>query len=265
MQAAQPGAALTIEQAAAAAKGWKALMPVGGRPFLDYVLDALAEASCRDAGIVIGPEQRDDFERWRNDARGRFTKNVKRPLASFRVTLIEQARAEGTADAVRSARPWIGDAPFLVVNGDNLYPVEALRALAALDGPGAALFERDALVAAGNIPAARVAAFAVAELDAAGDITRLVEKPAAVALEAAKRPVLVSMNAWRFDHRILAACRDVGRSPRGEYELPAAVELAISRGVRVKAIVARGPVLDLSQRLDVLEVGRWLSAGGARP
>jgi len=271
MRAVQPGATLTRDQAAAAAKGWKALMPIAGRPFLDYILDSLAAVSCRDVGVVIGPEQRHDFERWRNDAQekeGRASFYVfrkKRPgllfpvSASFRVTLIEQPDADGTAGAVRSAADWLGEAPFLVVNGDNLYPAEALRALASLDGPGAALFERETLVAAGNIPAERVAAFAVAELDSAGDIVRIVEKPAEAALAAAKGAMLVSMNAWRFDARVLAACRDVERSPRGEYELPSAVELAISRGVRMRGIVTRGAVLDLSQRRDVAELGRRLS------
>jgi glucose-1-phosphate thymidylyltransferase len=255
MQAAQPGAALTAEQEAAAARGWKALMPVGGRPFLDYVLSSLADAGCREVGVVIGREQRDDFRAYLTGGRVQRT----------RLTLIDQPRARGTADAVRSAARWLEDAPFLVVNGDNLYPADALGALAALDGPGAALFERDVLISAGNMPSERVAAFAIAQVNPAGDVVRLVEKPAAADLESTHGPVLVSMNAWRFDHRILTACSDVGRSPRGEYELPAAVELAIARGVRVRSIVAHGPVLDLSGRADVAEVSRRLSNSGPRP
>ena len=51
------------------------------------------------------------------------------------------------------------------------------------------------------------------------------------------------MNVWRFDERIFAACRDVERSPRGEFELPEAVRLAIQRGVRFAVVPAQGPVL----------------------
>ena len=75
----------------------------------------------------------------------------------------------------------------------------------------------------------------------------------------------VSMNLWRFDARIFAACRDVPRSARGEFELPEAVGLATRRGVRFKAIPARGPVLDLSRRADTADVERRLAGRAPRP
>ena len=37
-------ATITASQAAAAAAGSKGMMPIGSRPFLDYVLSALADA-----------------------------------------------------------------------------------------------------------------------------------------------------------------------------------------------------------------------------
>jgi glucose-1-phosphate thymidylyltransferase len=255
MQAARRGARLSDEQAAAAARGWKALMPIGTTPFLDYVLSSLADAGCREVGVVIGPEQRGAFDVYLQSVRARRT----------RVSLIDQAEPRGTADAVRSASDWVGKSPFLVVNGDNLYPVDALRSLVALDGPGAALFDRQTLLASGDIPPERVAAFAVAHVNAAGEVVRLIEKPAAPDLEAAGAPTLISMNAWRFDQRLLEACGDVGRSARDEYELPAAAQLAIERGVRVRAIVAHGPVLDLSGQADVAAVSRRLSGIGPQP
>ena len=73
------------------------------------------------------------------------------------------------------------------------------------------------------------------------------------------------MNLWRFDARIFAVCRDVPRSARGEYELPEAVGLAVARGMRFRAVPARGPVLDLSRRADAAELERRLSGVVARP
>ena len=48
---------LTVAQARAADAGLKAMMPVNGRPFLDYVLSALADAGVevRGAGRRTGP------------------------------------------------------------------------------------------------------------------------------------------------------------------------------------------------------------------
>jgi glucose-1-phosphate thymidylyltransferase len=67
------------------------------------------------------------------------------------------------------------------------------------------------------------------------------------------------MNCWRFDREIFAACREVPRSVRGEFELPEAVGLAVSRGVPFAAFPASGAVLDLSHRADIAGVERRLA------
>jgi glucose-1-phosphate thymidylyltransferase len=66
------------------------------------------------------------------------------------------------------------------------------------------------------------------------------------------------MNIWRFGPDIFAACRDVARSSRGEYELPQAVRLAIQRGIKLKVAVSRAGVLDLSRRSDIASVAERL-------
>ena len=73
------------------------------------------------------------------------------------------------------------------------------------------------------------------------------------------------MNCWRFDARIFEACRDVPLSQRGEYELPEAVGLAVSRGVIFRTFRATGAVLDLSRRSDVSLVNARLAGVEARP
>jgi len=57
----------------------------------------------------------------------------------------------------------------------------------------------------------------------------------------------------------------VPKSVRGEYELPEAVGLAITRGVRFKTFPASGPVLDLSRRTDVALVSQRLRGVEPRP
>lgn len=253
MRAGDPGADLTAAQRAAAVEGWKALMPVAGRPFVDFQLSALADAGCRRIALVIGPEQRRAFEDYRTSA----------VFSRLGLDLVEQPEPLGTANAVWSARGWVGADPFLVMNGDNLYPLDALRGLVSLGGPGLPVFDRDELIASSNIPAERIEAFAIVTLDEAGDLAAIVEKPSPEEVGHLPRPLLVSMNVWRFDGRLLKACGDAPVSPRGEREIPGAVALALSRGVRVATIRARGPVLDLSRQVDVSEVSRRLA--GVRP
>ena len=255
MRRTAPAACLTSEQAAAARAGSKALMPIGGHAYLDYVLSSLADAGYGRAGLVIGPEQR--------EACGRYVEHDR--VARVHVDLIQQMEPRGTADAVRSAEGWVGGSPFVVLNGDTLYPVSVLRALAELRGPGLAGFERDELVCSGNIPAARIQSFALLNVDASGRLTRIVEKPDAREAGLAGSTALVSMNGWRFDDRIFSACADVGRSARGEYELPDAVALALACGVPFTVVRGHGGVLDLSNQGDISEVSRRLSGIEPRP
>jgi len=244
MRAEDSSVQLTPEQAKAAEAGLKALMPIAGRPFLDYVLASLADAGVRTVGLVIAPGD--------NPLRTYYSSARTRVAIEFLV----QAEARGTADALLAAETWAADEPFLALNADNLYPAEALRALVALDEPGLPVFDRDELLASSNIPSDRVKSFAVVEVDDAGYLTRIVEKPSAAEIPPPGVPMPISMNIWRFDARIFPACRDVAPSPRGELELPLAVMLAVTRGVRFRAIPAAGPVLDLSRRGDAPEVAR---------
>jgi glucose-1-phosphate thymidylyltransferase len=255
MRQAEPGAQLAGAQAAAAAAGLKAMMPVGGDPaspagppFLDYVISSLADAGYDEVGLVIGPEH--DAIRHRY---GREHPPVRVILAT-----LTQPQPLGTANAVLAVEPWVGEAPFVVLNADNLYPVPVLAALRMLESPGLPVFERGELIDASNIPPERVGSFALVEIDADGWLTRIVEKPGAAAVSDPHR--LVSMNCWRFDRRIFESCRDVPRSARGEFELPQAVALALERGIRFATLPAHGAVLDLSRQTDVAEVSRRLAA-----
>lgn len=250
--------ALTPDQAAAAAAGSKGMMPIGEgltRPFLDYVLSALADAGCVDICFVVAP----DHQVIRN-----YYEGAGRPQR-VRISYAVQEIADGTARAVQAAEQFAGSDPFLVLNSDNLYPAHVLRALIALDGPGLPAYRRDSLVKESGFPADRVAGFAAIEVDAGGFLTRIVEKPGREYYDAAGPGALISMNVWRFDRRIFDACRDVPLSKRGEYELPEAVGLAVSRGVKFRTVPASGAVLDLSRRSDVALVSKRLAGEEPRP
>ena len=243
MQAAGEAAALTAAQRTAAAAGAKGMMPIGDRerPFLDHVLSALADAGCGDVCLVVAPD---------HEAICRYFSGPGQP-ARVRLSYAVQDSAEGTAHAVLAGQAFAGGDPFLVLNADNLYPAGVLRALVALDGPGLPAFEREALVRNSGFAADRVAGFALLDVDGEGRLRGVIEKPSAGQLAAAGPRALVSMNVWRFDHRIFGACADVPRSARGEFELPEAVSLAVATGITFQVIRTHGAVLDLSNQGDV--------------
>lgn len=247
MRKADQDAQLTQEQAAIAQTGVKAMIPID-RPFLDYVLGALAEAQYTQVCLVIGPEHgavRDYFQ----------SLVCKRISIAFAI----QEKPLGTANAVAAVEQFAGSDAFLMINSDNYYPPVALRALREIDGPGLAGFEKRSMIEGGNIPAERIARFAVVQSDAQGNMARILEKPDAAVLAAMPEPIYVSMNCWRFNQSIFEACRCIKPSARGEYEIPDAVQYSIDKlHQQYRVVPVRAPVLDMSSRGDVESVAAKL-------
>ena len=239
---------LSREQAEVAGRGVKALLPIAERPFLDYVISGLADAGFEHVCLVVGPE---------HDAlRNRYT--VEAPPTRVAVSFALQAQPRGTADAVLAARPFAGDDLFLVINSDNYYPVEVLRALRLLGCPALPGFDRRGLVERGTIDPDRIARFALLRVNARRELEGIVEKPDPETIRALGPDALVSMNCWLFGPPIFDACAAVTPSVRGELELADAVSEAITRGERFRVLFVSAPVLDLTSRADVAEVARRL-------
>jgi glucose-1-phosphate thymidylyltransferase len=260
MQAADRDVALTTEQAAAADAGVKAMMPLNvevsgtsakheASTFLDYSLSALADAGFASVCIVVAPDAQ--------AIRERYTRTLV--PTRLRVSFATQLRPAGTADALLAAEEFTAGEPFVVINSDNYYPPDILQSLRTVAEPAGVGFSREGLLRRGDITAERIAAYAILDVGADGYLRRIIEKPDAAVLAAAGAGAAVSMNCWRFSAEIFRACRDVPPSPRGELELPAAVQYAIEvLGMRVRVIDADTAVLDLSRRADVPVVSERL-------
>jgi len=246
-------AALEPDQAAVADTGMKAMIPIG-RPFLDYVLSALATAGFRDVCLVIGPEHnaiRDYYAH--RDATDRL-----------RISFAIQQRPLGTADAILAAASFAAGEPFVVINSDNYYPPEVLAALRTQQPPALPAFERTALIDKGNVPPERIASYGILDVAPDGSLRRIIEKPDAETLRALGEELQVSMNCWLFDAGIFDACLRVPPSARGELELPHAVQYAIDHGMRFQTLPVAAPVLDLSSRRDIQTVAAHLTGMDVR-
>ena len=238
----QDGSAnLTQQQAAIAETGVKALIPVAGGTFLDYVLAALADAGYSQVCLVIGPEHVETREYY-----------SRLQTSRLKISFAIQEKPLGTADAVAAAAGFTGKDAFLVINSDNYYPPVALKGLRQLNGPGLAGFEKNGMLAGSNIPADRIAKFAVVQVDDSGNMVRIIEKPEPAVLAGMKEPIFVSMNCWRFNDSIYDACRNIKPSPRNELEITDAVQYTIDKlGQKYAIVDVKAPVLDLSSRSDV--------------
>ena len=171
MQRRVEGVRLDPEAEQFAEKGWKAFIPISGkRPFLDYTIHFLRKAGFKEICLVIGPE---------HDAVREYYSEIDGKLSDISISFAVQEKPLGTAEAVYAARNFVGEDSFLMLNGDNLYPVDALRELREQrdDICYVAGFEKEALVRNSNFDAERVKSFAVMEVDDDWNLVRIVEKP----------------------------------------------------------------------------------------
>src|SRR5262249_23639655 len=83
---------LDAAQTEAADRGIKAMMPIGpgGRPFLDFLLSALADAGYTEVCLIVAPDHDAIREHYRS-------------ITRLRLTFAVQAEPRGTADAVLAA------------------------------------------------------------------------------------------------------------------------------------------------------------------
>ncbi|MBC7896781.1 MAG: NTP transferase domain-containing protein [Cytophagaceae bacterium] len=249
MRRADTEASLTAAQSEIADAGVKAMIPID-RPFLDYVISGLADAGITDVCLVIGPEHQ--------AIRTYYTREVT--LTRVRVHFAVQEHPRGTADAVAAARAFAGKHTVLVMNADNYYPVDAFRALAALDASGLVGFDGASLVSHSNIPEERLRAFALVTSDTHGRLVSIIEKPNHDTWERLAHTATVSMNLWSFTPVIFEACARVTPSSRGELELQDAVRIARDElGEVFTVIPSTSGVLDLSSRGDIPAVAAALA------
>lgn len=264
------GSKLGAAQQAAAVAGAKGMMPVGGgrrgigesgpapsagRPFLDFIISALADAGIGEVVLVVAPDHA--------AMRDHFAANPPRRVV-LRFAVQDEPR--GTADAVFAARDAIRHAPFLVLNSDNYYFPETLRTAVGIGGCGLVAFESDALVRLSDFDAGRVLRFALLDVGPDDVLRAIREKPASddPLVRAAER--WVSMNLWSFTPEMFDACARVRPSPRGELELQDAVIIAMrDLGARFRVVRVRDGVLDLSHRADVSRVTARLATVEPRP
>jgi NDP-sugar pyrophosphorylase family protein len=182
----------------------KPLLPVQGRPILDWTLAALPASVARVLVVV-------HYLADRIEAYLRGQQHVRD------WQLVEQAQPLGTGHAFRCCAAHLQSSRCLVLNGDDLYGARDLQAL--VQHPAAILVQ--------PVPDPRRWGIALVRPD--GSLERLLEKPDM------DGPALGNLGAYVLPAE--AAQLDLPLSARGEYEITDAVTWLASRQ-RVEVVQA---------------------------
>jgi bifunctional UDP-N-acetylglucosamine pyrophosphorylase/glucosamine-1-phosphate N-acetyltransferase len=164
----------------------KPLLPVAGRPLLDWMLGALPRNVDRILVVVHHlAEQFDTYLR------------AQKHVAQW--STVQQEQPRGTGDALRVCRPQIRSERFMVLNGDDLYGARDLAALALC--PAGLLVH----------PVDEPRRFGIAFVRPDGFLERLVEKPDLDGRQ------LANTGAYLFPREVFDVQPSL--SARGEYEI----------------------------------------------
>jgi len=175
----------------------KPLLPVRGRPVIDWILGALPSKVDRIVVVVhYLAEQLEGYLR------------TQQWFSQW--AIVPQQKPQGTGDALRQCRNQIHSDHFFVLNGDDLFGARDLAALA----------EKPAGLMVHNVDEPRK--FGIAFLKPDGTLAKLVEKPNLEGWQ------LANTGAYVFPRQVFDI--DLPLSPRGEYEITDYVSTLASQG-----------------------------------
>lgn len=203
----------------------KPLLPAANRPLLAHQLDAL-EGLVDGVILVVGYQSA-----LIRQAFGAAYKGIA-------LEYVEQTERRGTGHALHQCAGLVHE-PFLAMNGDDLYAASDLAALAQA--------EQAALVK--HVEDPRL--YGIYELDAAGRVLRLVEKPQDVFSH------IANIGAYKFTPQVFEALEHVAPSERGEIEITAAIQALAEQGA-FRVVEAKGPWIPIGYPWNLLDANAFL-------
>jgi len=203
----------------------KVLLPVVGKPFIEYIIDGLLDVGFLERDILV--------------VTNHLESEIEEALKNTEVKFVRQKEVLGTADAIRSCESWISGS-FLIVNGDVLINSEDLRNLLKK------FEETDALGVVSLCKLKDAEDVGFVEVDGE-KIREIIEK------ERRSGMMWINAGVYVFKRDFLNYVNETKLSERGEYEITDSIQLAVEDGEAIYAYFLK-EWYHLSYPWDLLDI-----------
>jgi len=214
----------------------KHLIKVGGKPILQFCLEAVKNAGITEV-IIVTHYMGDAIRQYFGDGE----------KLGLRIIYVEQKAVFGTGNAASVAEPYVDD-DFVLVYGDLLFGPDAVKNVlqSYKRGKTAAVM--------GVVPVDKPESYGIIELDEEKKVKRIVEKPAA-----GKAPSnLANAGVYVFSREVFNKIKQTKASVRNEWELTDAVTLLAKEGKTVLAAeISKDDWFDVGRPWDLLDANNW--------
>ncbi len=217
----------------------KPMLRVAGKPVMDYVLDDVRALGDVEQVVYITGHLKDKVE-----------EHARTTYADMPAVFVEQQVQDGTAGAVNLARPYV-DQPVLIVFVDTIFDAD-LSAVQTVDADGIIWVKE----------VEDYQRFGVVVADAAGNMTKIIEKPKTPISKRANIGLYYIRN-WKL---LFEGIDHVLKQPPnlGEYFLTDAFQYMIEHGAKIRVVDVEG-WYDAGKLDTLLETNRaMLDRGHAR-
>ncbi len=214
----------------------KPMLPVHGRPILQYIIEGLRAAGVTEFCIITG---------WKAEVVEAYFGDGSR--WGVKISYARQLVQDGTGKAPELAKSFVGDSPFFLTYGDILVKPETYAQMLQRFREG----EHAGVVTVTS--SEDVTKGGLFFFDAQFCLAHLVEKPSAAQLQTLRQegwlkpgaPAWYNAGIYIFGPALFEFTATLAKSPRGEFELTDAIAALIANGHPLAGLKIEGRWVDV--------------------
>lgn len=227
----------------------KCMLPIGNRPLIDYVVQDCMAAGIEEFIFIVSEHSTQLEAYYRSNIRlnDYLRRNNKEQMLPFvapinaRMHFITQPSygKYGTAVPVGLAADYLqeGESAVVLMGDDFVYNLDGSSEVSRLID---ATPQGQCGLMAKRVGQSDISKYGVIKMDENGNYQAIVEKP----LPQDAPSDMASIGKYIMTKEAILLCNDVEKSPRGEYELPDAINKLVESGGLVKVVPIVGEHLD---------------------